>query len=122
VHLVAEEHSIDERELLISMYRDFNARRIGAVLARMSPTVEWPNGMEGGYVYGIDAVRSYWTRQFAAIDPHVEPLRVDRDDKGRFVVDVHQTVRSLDGKVLLDRIVHHAYRLREGLVERMDIE
>jgi len=113
---------MDERELLASMYRDFNARHIEAVLARFSPTVEWPNGMEGGYVYGIDAVRDYWTRQWAAVDPHVEPLSIVKDDKGRFLVEVHQVVRDLNGSVLLDRIVHHAYRFRDGLVERMDIE
>jgi hypothetical protein len=113
---------MDEHELLTSMYRDFNARRIDAVLARFSPSVEWANGMEGGHVYGIDAVRAYWARQFAAVDPHVEPIRIDRDDKGRFVVEAHQIVRDLDGKIQLDKIVHHAYRFRDGLVERMDIE
>ena len=29
---------MDERELLAGAYRDFNARRIDAVLARMHPT------------------------------------------------------------------------------------
>lgn len=119
---MAKKTHIDERELLIAMYRDFNARRIEAVLARFSPSVEWANGMEGGHVYGIDAVRAYWNRQFETVDPHVEPLRVDRDDKGRFVVEVHQTVRDLEGKIMLDKIVHHAYRLHDGFVERMDIE
>jgi hypothetical protein len=38
------------------------------------------------------------------------------------VVEVHQVVRDLEGKVIRDAIVHHAYRFREGLIERMDIE
>ncbi|MGH9605170.1 MAG: nuclear transport factor 2 family protein [Terracidiphilus sp.] len=118
----AEGKSVDERELLTGAYRDFNARRIDAVLARMHPDVEWANGMEGGHVYGIDSVRAYWTRQWTTIDPHVEPMRIELDADGRFVVEVHQVVRDLDGNLLLDTIVHHAYRIRDGLIERMDIE
>jgi hypothetical protein len=93
-----------------------------AVLARMHPEVEWANGMEGGHVKGIEAVRAYWKRQWAMIDPHVEPLAIERDSQGRFVVRVHQTVRDLEGKLLLDAEVHHAYRIQNGLIERMDIE
>ena len=113
---------MDERELLAAAYRGFNARQMEAVLALMYPDVEWANGMEGGHVKGIDAVHAYWTRQWAVIDPHVEPLAIDQDSKGRFVVRVHQTVRDLEGKLLLDTEVRHAYRIRNGLIERMDIE
>ena len=113
---------MDERELLIGAYRDFNARRMDAVLARMHPEVEWANGMEGGHVHGIDAVRAYWTRQWSTIDPHVEPLSIEQDKAGRLVVEVHQVVRDLKGNVLLDTVVHHAYRIRGNLIERMDIK
>jgi len=117
------EHPIlDERELLISAYRDFNARRIDAVLARMQPSVDWPNGMEGGRVHGHDEVRAYWTRQWSMIDPHVEPLEIETGQAGRIVVQVHQVVRDLTGNLLADSIVHHVYTLRDGLIDRMDIE
>jgi hypothetical protein len=113
---------LSEQELLMQAYRDFNARRMDAVLARMHPAVEWANGMEGGHVHGVDEVRAYWTRQWSMIDPHVEPLRIERDPLGRFIVEVHQTVRDLDGNLLLDTVVHHAYCIRDGLIEGMDIE
>ena len=114
-------NDISGQEMLAGAYRDFNARRIDDVLKRMHPAVEWANGMEGGHVHGVDEVRAYWTRQWNMIDPHVEPLRIDRDDTGRFVVEVHQTVRDLNGNLLVDTVVHHAYRIRDGLIERMDI-
>ncbi len=60
-------------ELLKHLYNRFNARDMEAVLATMHPNVVWANGMEGGHVYGHDGVRSYWARQWAMIDPHVEP-------------------------------------------------
>ncbi len=111
-----------ERELLAGAYRDFNARRIDAVLERLDPAVEWANGMEGGHVYGREAVREYWTRQWKTLDPHVEPLRMDRDPSGRMIVEVHQVVRNLEGNILVDTIVHHAYRIDSGLIQRMDIQ
>jgi hypothetical protein len=116
------EREVDEEALLRGMYRDFNARKIDAVLKHMHPNVDWPNGMEGGRVHGHDEVRAYWTRQWSQVDPHVAPLEIEPDETGRTVVEVHQVVKDLSGKVLADRIVHHAYKFRDGLIERMDIE
>jgi len=118
----ARSEELDETKLLIEAYRDFNARRIDAVLARMHPSVVWPNGMEGGYVHGHGQVRAYWTRQWAAIDPHVEPLHIYTNGSGGTVVQVHQVVRDLQGNLLADSIVHHVYTIRNGLIERMEIE
>jgi len=110
-----------EREVLASAYREFNARKLEEVLARLHPNVEWANGMEGGHVLGREAVRAYWTRQWAILDPHVDPLEIEEDEAGRLVVEVHQVVRDLEGTVLVDTIVHHAYRFADGLIQRMDI-
>jgi hypothetical protein len=112
----------DERELLQGAYRDFNARRLDAVLARLHPDVAWANGMDGGHVYGREGVREYWTRQWAILDPHVEPMEINPDDRGRFVVTVHQVVHDREGKLLVDQIVHHAYQISDSLIQRMDIE
>jgi len=111
-----------DEELLVAAYREFNARHIDAVLALMQPDVVWPNGMEGGYVHGHEGVRGYWTRQWGMIDPHVEPVKIEKDTTGRSVVEVHQVVRDLSGNVVLDKTAHHAYTLRDGLIERMEIE
>ena len=111
----------DDRQLLMSAYREFNARNIDAVLAFMHPEVVWANGMEGGHVHGKEAVRAYWTRQFGMLDPHVEPVRVDKIGDGQFLVEVHQVVHDLGGNLLVDTVVYHTYRLHSGLIERMDI-
>jgi len=112
----------EELSLFAEVYRNFNARRIDAVLERMSPNVDWPNGMEGGRVQGHEGVRAYWTRQFSMISPHVEPLDFTRDDVGRIAIKVHQVVRDLEGNLLIDVIVRHIYTLRDGIILRMDIE
>lgn len=110
-----------ERDLLSFVYDAFNRRDIEPILALMHPEVEWPNGMEGGWVQGREGVRAYWTRQWAFIDPHVEPVRFEADDQGHIVADVHQVVRDLAGTLLLDRTVQHIYLIRDGMILRMDI-
>lgn len=110
------------RDLLLGAYREFNARELDAVLARMHPDVVWPNGMEGGFVYGVEGIRDYWTRQWVTLDPSVEPVAIAQDDAGRWVVTVHQVVHDRNGNLLLDTTVHHAYRIDDGLITRMDIE
>ena len=111
-----------EERLLRRAYDAFNARDIDGALALMHPEVDWPNGMEGGRELGHDAVRAYWTRQFGLIDSRVEPERFEVEGDGRVVVDVHQVVRDLEGGVLSDGHVRHAYTFRDGAVARMDIE
>jgi hypothetical protein len=107
--------------MIEELYQAFNARQIDAVLERLTPDVDWPNGMEGGRVHGREAVRDYWLRQWAVIDPSVTPRRVTTDEAGQVVVDVHQIVRDRTGQVLADRMVQHVYTFRDGLIARMDI-
>jgi len=109
-----------DRELLKRAYRAFNAREVDAVLALMQSDVDWPNAIENCRAVGKDNVREYWLRQFAVLDPHVEPIGF-ADEGERTVVDVHQVVRDLSGRVLVDQIVQHVYSFRDGLIERMEI-
>jgi ketosteroid isomerase-like protein len=109
-------------ELLKRAYTTFNARDIDGALATMRSDVEWPNGMEGGTVHGHEGVRAYWTRQWGMLDPHVEPVTFEEDSTGRIAVGVHQVVRDLSGKVLMDRMVRHVYSLQEGLISGMEIQ
>ena len=104
------------------MYAAFNARDIDGVLATMSDDVDWPMAFKGGRVQGHDAVRDYWTRQWAEIDPRVEPVTIEPGDGGRVVVEVDQVVRDLDGEVVASGRVLHVYEMRDGLVARMDVE
>jgi peroxiredoxin len=67
-------------------------------------------------------MRSYWTRQWAEIDPRVEPVEIAERDDGRVAVAVEQTVLDLDGGLIAKRSVRHVYAFRDGLVARMDVE
>ena len=109
------------RELLLAAYTSFNARDIDAVLKTMDENVDWPNGMEGGRVHGHAEVRAYWTRQWKAVDPHVEPVGFETEADGRIAVTVHQRVCDLNGKVLVDHLIGHIYRIEDGLIQSMEI-
>jgi len=110
-----------DKELLTHVYDRFNARDMDAVLAKLHPNVMWANGMEGGHVHGREGVRNYWTRQWAMIDPHVEPTGFSAGANGTTVVEVHQTVRDFEGSLLADTNVGHIFRIEDGLVVRFDI-
>jgi hypothetical protein len=111
----------DPVELLKRLYDRFNARDMETLLSAMQEDVIWANGMEGGHVHGREGVRLYWTRQWAMIDPHVEPLEFSRGPEGEVLVEVHSIVRDLKGNLLADQRVGHAFRLENGLVQRFDI-
>jgi hypothetical protein len=116
------EAMIDEdRDLLLNIYKAFNARYADEVLAAMHTDVVWPNGWEGGYLNGHEAVRDYWMRQWSVIDPHVEPTGFSTDETGRTVVEVHQVVRDLEGNIISDGTVEHIYLIENGLVKSMEI-
>jgi hypothetical protein len=113
--------SMTDRDLLLTVYAAFNRRDIDAVLTAMHPEVDWPNGMEGGRVYGREAVRQYWQRQWKQINPVVEPQSFHTDPTGATVVDVHQVVRDLGGNLLAERMIQHVYRIEGGLIRSMEI-
>ncbi len=107
--------------LLRRAYAAFNARDIDAVIAVMHPDVDWPNAWEGGRVQGRAAVRAYWARQFQVIDARVDPQDFALAPDGRVVVKVHQVVRDPAGRIVADQIVQHLYRVRDGLIEHMEV-
>jgi len=110
-----------DKEFLEYLYDRFNSRDMEALLASMQPDVVWANGMEGGHVYGHDGVRDYWTRQWAMIDPHVEPVGFSIGVDGTADVEVHQIVRDLEGNVLFDKMVGHIFRIEDGRIRRFNI-
>jgi hypothetical protein len=113
---------MDYTRLIRGLYSAFNDRDIDVLVAQMTEDVDWPNAWEGGRVHGHDGVRDYWTRQWAAIDPTVEPGAVTARPDGNVAVDVRQVVRSLDGTLLGEGDVVHVYRFRGALIARMDVE
>lgn len=109
------------REFLQNLYDAFNKREIETIISAMHPNVKWANGLEGGFVYGRDAVREYWTNQFKMILPELETLKFEVDESGRNVVTIHQIVKDLYGNLLADATVRQIFTIEDGLISLYEI-
>jgi ketosteroid isomerase-like protein len=115
-------HVANPHDVIRAAYRAYTERDLDAALELMHLDVDWPNAWEGGRVSGREAVRDYWTRQFAAISSRVEPEAFSDDPDGSVTVEVHQIVHDAQtGELLSDSRVRHRYRFEDGLITRMDV-
>ena len=109
------------QQFLQNLYDAFNKREIETIISLMRSDVKWANGLEGGFVYGRDAVREYWTNQFKVIQPELETLKFEMDENNRNVITVHQIIRDLQGHVLADATVHQIFTIENGLISHYEI-
>lgn len=114
--------------LIKHIYERFNARDIEGVLATLSADVAWANGMEGGHVHGHEAVRDYWTRQWAIVSPHVEPVAIRASGDSTYTAEVIQRIFDLQGQPLKgqshglkDKTVLHIFTMKGDKIVRFDI-
>jgi ketosteroid isomerase-like protein len=121
--------SKNDVQMIKRIYQSFNARDIDGVLTVLSENVAWANGMDGGHVHGREAVRDYWTRQWAVVSPHVEPVAFEKTEDGAVAVEVIQSVFDLNGQPLdgqthglKDKTVTHIFRMEGNKIVRFDIQ
>jgi len=110
-----------ERQFLETLYDAFNKREFEKIFAMMQPDVKWANGMDGGFIYGRDAVREYWRKQFEVTQGQLEPLKFETDENNRSIVTVHLIVRDLQGNVLVARTVKQMFTIENGLISLFEI-
>jgi hypothetical protein len=111
----------DWNKYFLTIYQNFNDRNIDFVINNMKPDVKWANGMDGGFVYGHEGVREYWTRQFKLVSSKVTPMDVS-ESNGKIIIKVHQVVHDLDGKLLADETVKHIFKMDRDKIAQFDIE
>lgn len=109
------------QQFLQNLYEAFNKREIETIISVMHPDVKWANGVEGGFVYGRDAVREYWINQFKVIQVQLETLKFETDEHNRNVVTVHQVVRDLQGDLLADTTIQQIFTMKDGLISLYEI-
>ncbi len=107
--------------LFQDLYKNFNNRNIDSVITQMATDVKWANGMDGGFVYGHDGVREYWTRQFKVVQSRVLPLHIHVENK-TVKIKVHQIVHDMQGNLLADEIVFHLFYLENGKISEFVID
>jgi hypothetical protein len=110
------------QDLIKKAYSAFNSRDIDTALSTFHSNVQWPKAFEGGYVSGHNEIREYWTRQWAEINPNVEPIRITERQNGTIEVEILQIVKDLKGNIMFEGIVKHIYTIQDNLLQKMDIE
>ncbi|QFS52332.1 nuclear transport factor 2 family protein [Nostoc sphaeroides] len=109
------------QQFLQNLYEAFNKGEIETIISVMHPDVKWANGVEGGFVYGRDAVREYWTNQYKVIQVQLETLKFETDKNNRNVVTVHQIVRDLQGNLLADATIEQIFTIENSLISLYEI-
>ena len=107
--------------ILEEAYERFNRRDIAGLLALMTPNVTWPNGWEGGFVKGPQAVQEYWMRQWKELNPVVNPLAFVTLNDESIQVKVHQVVHDMTGNLVVDGFVYHTYTFKSNKIHQMEI-
>jgi nuclear transport factor 2 (NTF2) superfamily protein len=109
------------QQFLQNLYEAFNNRELETIILAMHPDVKWANGLEGGFVYGRDAVREYWTNQYKVIQVQLETLKFETDENNRDVVTTHQIVRDLQGNMLANVTIQQIFTIENNLISLYEI-
>jgi nuclear transport factor 2 (NTF2) superfamily protein len=107
---------------LRALYQAFNDRDLDAVLAAMTPDVDWPNGWEGGRLVGREEVRRYWERQWSDVRATTIVTTISERADGTVAARVRQVFRDPVGTVLARSDVVHVFEFEGTLVKRMLVE
>ena len=110
----------DLNNFIQELYKNFNDRKIDLVISHMTDNVKWANGMDGGYVYGHEEVRDYWTRQFTLISSNVTPLEIETEN-GIVKIKIHQVVHDLHGNLVADEFVYHFFQFQGNKIAVFEI-
>lgn len=113
---------MDTAEIIKTLYEKFNEREIDEILLLMHENVQWANGWKGGFVYGHEGIRNYWTTQWKEITPFVYPVSVIDNGNGKTEVLVHQVVHDKKGTLILDETIKHHFLFESGLIKKFEIE
>jgi len=108
-------------DILARLYAAFNRRDVDGALSLLSPNVVWANDLEGGYVYGYEGVRAYWSRQLNESHVTAEPIGYSISDDGSVDVEVRLTSRDATGNAVYERTGWHIFRLEDGLIANFEV-
>jgi hypothetical protein len=110
-----------ESASLAQLYEAFNAHDIDAAPGVMHPDVIWPNGWEGGYVVGHEAVRDYWTRQWAEIIRQQLQRNSRRSRTARSECWFTYAPSTVTERLFRENMATHTYAFDSGRIRSMEI-
>ncbi len=114
----------NETALIKHLYDDFNARKMDAILAKLTEDVMWANGMDGGYVHGHRDLKDYWERQWSVLNPQIKPVSFKKTEEGSILVEALFSGQPMGSQTegFKDIPVGHVFHIKDGLVSCFDIQ
>lgn len=111
-----DEHRIAE------LHAAVNARDIDAITACYDPAARFVDGLEGGMLDGLEAIRAYFIRLLDTIRVVVALIDLDREPDGRLRALLQVEARGPHGGLWEDQTVSVSYRLERGLIVAQDVK
>jgi hypothetical protein len=117
------EDGVDETDALIVTFLDlFNRRDIEGAVRLLHPDVNWPDVFDRERLIGRDAVAAMWSEQFKSFDAEITLLEMTHLPHGGRRVRISYVVRTLEGKLFTEEPAVLLFKMRDGLIGRMDAE
>lgn len=117
------ENSVGTTDALIVEFIDrFNKRDVEGAAALLHPEVDWPDVFTPDRLAGRAAVIAMWTEQFEKFSAELTLLEMTPLPHGGRRVRISYEIRRLDGKLFTDEPAVLLFKIRDGLIGRMDAE
>lgn len=112
---------VDE-DRIAELYAAINARDLDATVACYASHARFADGLEGGMLEGLEAIRAHFAHLFETI--HVELAMIDliRQADGRLRASLQVVTRGPGGGLWQDDVVTVWYRLERGLIVEQDVD
>ena len=111
----------DSDSIITALWDALNHEDIESAIALLHPEVNWQDILNGGRQIGRASVTAYWRQVFSILRPETTVIENHRLADGRIACSVQHLVRDLKGGIRTDEPLTHIFRLKDGLIIRMDL-
>jgi ketosteroid isomerase-like protein len=113
---------LDEiRRLTTTLHDAVERCDIEGVMSVFHPEARMPDGLEHVELVGLDAIRDYYLRQFAAIRTSASVIALKAVDQHRFETVIHVRVRGIGGGLWWEGPLPAVYQTRDGRIIQLRI-
>ncbi len=111
-----------DEDRIAKLHAAINARDLDATVSCYAPHARFADGLEGGMVEGLDAIRAHFVHLFETIRVELSIIDFLREPNGRLRARLHVETRGPGGGLWQDDVVTVWYRLERGLIVEQDVD
>jgi ketosteroid isomerase-like protein len=111
-----------DEDRIAELYAAINARDVDATVSCYAPHARFADGLEGGMLEGLHAIRAHFVHLFETIRVELSVIDFVREPDGRLRTRLHVDTRGPGGGLWQDGTVIVWYRLERGLIVEQDVD